>query len=240
MATTENNNNGYTIHYWSDQFKGRAEFIRLLFEAAGVQYNEILDGPPLIAGCDLATVGTGFPYPVKAPPIVTGPDGFNCSQTPVILHALGKRFGLYPDLVDEDHCLALNITASDFIAEGRLVFHSKSFVGSYSSQAEETKPMIEWFVNERLSKWLAHFEHCLQVTPDQGASFFFSGKLTYCDIAIFFVLNATESQFNEKWNSLSTSIPLLVAFQNRMKALPNIAAYLSSDRVKPWAGDSMM
>jgi glutathione S-transferase len=214
--------------------------VRLLFEAAGVAYCEVFDPPTIMAGCDLANIGSGFPYPAKAPPIVLGPDGFNCSQTPAILHALGKKFGLFPDEDDEANCLALNITAADFIAEGRLAFHAHAPVGSYSIQIEETKPRIEWFVSERLPKWLNHFEHCFQVTSDRGASYLFSGKLTYCDIAIFHVLNATEAQFSDAWASLSPSYPLLVAFKARMMDLPNIKEYYASSRVKPWAGDSMM
>jgi len=50
---------------------------------------------------------TRWPYPAKAPPIVTGPDGFCCSQTPAILWSLGKKFGLYPD--DSHEALAMQV-----------------------------------------------------------------------------------------------------------------------------------
>lgn len=45
---------------------------------------------------------------------------------------------------------------------GRLAFHGKHWVGSYHDQKEETQPYIDWFVKERLPKWLKHFELVLK------------------------------------------------------------------------------
>ena len=232
----------WVLHYWGPTFKGRGEFVRLLFEAAGVKYTENNDGGKIVALNDMGgSLGEGLNYPSRFPPVVTGPDGYVCSQTPAILWSLGRKFGMSPD--DERNqtlAMQLNITASDFIAEGRLAFHAKAPVGSYSTQAEETKPRIEWFRTSRLSDWLSHFEHCFANSTDKGATYFFESKLTYVDIAIFHILNATEAQFPEDWAKLKPSVPLLAAFHSRMKEIPRIKAYLESDRVKPWAGDSMM
>jgi len=85
--------------------------------------------------------------------------------------------------------------------------------------------------------WLSHFEHCLAVSTDNGATYFF-GRLTYVDVAVFHALNSSEAQFPEEYAALS--IPLLKAFQIRMRELPAISSYLASGRVRPWAGDSMM
>ena len=215
--------------------------MRLLFEAAGVQYEENNDGSKIVPLCDFSTFGSGLAYPVKAPPIVTGPDGYVCSQTPAILWSLGKKFGMSPD-DDNNQALAmqLNLTAADFIGEGRLSFHAIEPTGSYSNQIEATKPRVEWFKASRLPGWLGHFEHCLSSAPDGGETFFFESKMTYVDIAIFHVVNATEAQFPESWASLKLKLPLLVAFQSRMSDMPGIKEYLVSDRVRPWAGDSMM
>ena len=115
-------------------------------QAAGITYSENNDGRSIQAGCDLSQgdgVGTGYPYPAKSPPVVTGPDGFNCSQTPAILWSLGKRFGLYPeDEKDEVAGLAVNCTVADLIAEGRLAFHAVEPTGPYSSQREQTEPRV--------------------------------------------------------------------------------------------------
>ena len=232
----------WVLHYWGNTFKGRGEFVRLLFEAAGVSYTENNDGGKILALTDMGgSLGDGLPYPAKSPPVVTGPDGFVCSQTPAILWTLGKKFGMSP-VEEKNQTLAMqiNMTAADFIAEGRLAFHAKEPTGSYSLQKEETKPRIEWFKTSRLPGWLEHFEHCLANSTDKGATYFFESKLTYADIAVFHTLNATEAQFPEEWAKLKASVPLLAAFHSRVKEVPGIKAYLASDRLKPWAGDSMM
>ena len=43
------------------------------------------------------------------------------------------------------------------------MFHGKGFVKSYYEQQEETKPYIQWFIDERLEKWLLRLEACLRV-----------------------------------------------------------------------------
>ena len=64
-------------------------------------------------------------------------------------------------------------------------------------------------------------------------------KLTYVDLALLHVLRATESQFPEAWEAL-TSIPLLKAFQQRLQQTPRLQEYFKSDRCKPFSGNSMM
>jgi glutathione S-transferase len=240
-AVVDTEERGWTLHYWGPTFKGRGEFIRLLFEAAAIPYTENNAADEIIASCDMAKLGTGYPYPAKSPPIVTGPNGFCSSQTPVILWTLGKKFGMSP-LIEANEGLAMqvNLTVADFVGEGRLAFHAIKPTGGYLTQKEETQPRVEWFKTERLPFWLNHFEHCLSKAQDGGSSFFFEGKMTYADIAVFHALNATEAQFPELWGDLKSTIPKLVAFQSRMAEIPNIKAYLASDRVRPWAGDSMM
>lgn len=156
------------------------------------------------------------------------------------MQSLGKKLGLYPDEVDEDHALTVTLTVMDFVAEGRLAFHAINPVGPYKEQAEETQSRVDWFKRERLVSWLSHFENILSKTADVGETYFFGGKLTYVDLAVFHGVCATEAQFSDIWEKVSAGIPLLVAHKKRIPSLPNIEAYLQSDRCRPWAGDSMM
>lgn len=64
-------------------------------------------------------------------------------------------------------------------------------------------------------------------------------QLTYVDFAVFNALRVTESQFPDLFSSIDYT-PKLKAFKERMAARPKIAAYLKSDRVHPFKGDSMM
>ena len=93
-------------------------------------------------------------FPIFAPPVIKKGD-FVLSQTPAIMKYLGKEFGLYPRTrEDEAHADQMIAFVTDFVAEGRLVFHSKCFTMSYYQQIEETKPNIAWFESERLPKVL--------------------------------------------------------------------------------------
>ena len=54
-----------------------------------------------------------------------------------------------------------NCTHNILVILGRLVFHGKGFVDSYYNQIEETQPYIDWFIKDRLDKWLGYLEKAL-------------------------------------------------------------------------------
>jgi len=83
--------------------------------------------------------------------------------------------------------------------------------------------------------WLTHFEHVLSVTQSQ---FVVGDRLTYVDIALFHVLQATEAQWPDAWTA--ADFPRLKAFIDLIANTPSIATYLQSDRVRAWEGNSMM
>ncbi len=79
--------------------------------------------------------------------------------------------------------------------------------------------------------------HCRPLFRD--CRFLVGNKLTYVDLALLHVLRASASQFPEEWKKLET-IPLLKAYEDRLSARPNLAAYFKSDRCRPFEGNSMM
>ena len=88
---------------------------------------------------------------------------FSLAQTPVICRYLAAQFGLLPaSEADQWHGEQINATVHDFIAEGRLVFHGKCFTQSYYEQKEATQPYVDWFIENRLEKWLSQLEQFLQ------------------------------------------------------------------------------
>jgi glutathione S-transferase len=111
----------YTLYYWPE-IPGRAEFVRLAFEAVRHPYTEDNDVGTL-AGLALNPDATGAP-PHFAPPVLAFPlpagmgtgkgkgrEGEEAaegapraflSQTPAILAYLGPRLGLVGDLDDDD------------------------------------------------------------------------------------------------------------------------------------------
>jgi len=224
----------WKLYYWP-KLAGRAEFVRVIFEEVGVQFEEINDLGVLVPMFKESKVDG---WPCLTPPMIKKGD-FQLCQTPVICKFLGKEFGLYPDNAnDEIKAEQINVTIHDFIAEGMLAFHGKDFVASYFDQVEETKPYIKRFVDTRLPRFLSYFEKVLQFNND-GNGFVIGNKLTYVDLGLMHVLRATESQFPEAWGSYD-NIPKLKAFKERMVARPKLAAYFQSSRCKPFEGNSMM
>ena len=100
-------------------------------------------------------------FPLFAPPIIKKGD-FVLNQTPTIMRYLGKEFGLFPKTKEhEAHADSIMGFVTDFIAEGRLVFHARCFTESYYTQIEETKGHIEWFKTSRLPSFIPHLENLI-------------------------------------------------------------------------------
>lgn len=228
----------WKVYYWPLEVLqgsyGLAEFVRLVFEEAGVPYKMVHDNI-----FQLFKGGQWTGYPASAVPLIQRGD-FSLSQTGVICKYLGKQYGLYPiDEADQWHADQLNATIHDYIGEGRLSFHGKNWTASYFDQVEETKPYQDYFTKDRVPKFLAHFEQALAAN-DGGKGFLFGNQVTYVDLALLHVLRATEAQFPDAWKSVLESIPLLAAFKTRMEARPRLANYFKSDRWRPFSGNSMM
>lgn len=233
----------WELFYWTsirddgkNHMIGRGEFVRLIFEAAGVKYRDRgMEDPTSVAHF---VHGGGNPgFPVFAPPAIKRGD-FVLSQTPTIVRYLGKQFDLFPE-TPEDEALADSLMSflTDFIAEGRLVFHPKCFTASYYEQKEEAKGHVAWFEEHRLPMFLRYLEKVLARSQSGWAV---GSKMTYVDIGLFHTLMAAESQFPTPWTKAICETSHLKPFVERVAAVPNIAAYLKSDRRGFFEGNSMM
>lgn len=239
----------WELYYWKNikedgqnHMIGRGEFVRLMFEAAGVPYVE----PDSQATFEFVRNGGNKGFPCLAPPVIKK-GTFVLGQTPAIMRYLGREFGLYPKTIEEEaHADSIIATVTDFVAEGRLVFHSRCFTESYYTQKDEqnVKNTIKWFQEKRLPQFLTYFEKVLQFnTSAESADYYFVGNgLTFADIGVFHSLEAAASQFKDEYKQLvdSGAIPFLEKFRAHMKALPNIASYLASPRRGFFEGNSMM
>lgn len=240
---------GWELFYWAqmkddgkNHMIGRGEFVRLLFELAGVPYVDhgVMDGGAhkvfkFVRG------GENVDFPVFAPPAIKR-GSFVLSQTPAIMKFLGKEFGFYPtDVQGEAHADSLMAFVTDFVAEGRLVFHPKCFTMSYFQQMEEAKPHILWFETERLPAFLTYLESALAYNAKSHAGGFMVGaSLTYVDVAVFHTLTSANSQFFAAFKRQCANIPRLLALRAHVASLPRVAAYLASARRGLFEGNSMM
>eukprot|EP01102_Stenamoeba_stenopodia_P007443 TRINITY_DN2082_c0_g3_i1.p1 TRINITY_DN2082_c0_g3~~TRINITY_DN2082_c0_g3_i1.p1 ORF type:complete len:265 (+),score=57.66 TRINITY_DN2082_c0_g3_i1:26-796(+) len=256
MASSNEEGAPWELYYWANvkegknRLIGRGEFVRLLFEAAGVPFiDHGVQNPSSVAAFVYGGGNKGFP--IFAPPVIKRGD-FVLSSTPAILRYLGKQLGLYPkNSEDEAHADSVMELVSDFITEGRLVFHPKCFTASYYEQVEEAKPYIAWFEDQRLGKFLNHFEKLLSHNNKSNSSHLFviGDSLTYVDIALFHVLDAAQNQFPEAFERVvsgstnaTSNQPLtnVRLFAKQIRELPRIAAYFASDRRGSFEGNSMM
>lgn len=212
---------------------GRGEYLRVIFEEMGVEYENVSAGLREFFWEN----HDAQPYPVLSPPTIRKGQ-FILSQTVACAKYLAVEFGIYPqDPVDAAHSDQIVTMVHDTIGEGRNAFHPVKNTMSYIEQKEEAKPYIEEFATLRMPRYLNIFERFLKANAERG-EFFIGSSLTYVDLQVMVMLQVTRSQFSDHWPTYDA--PMLKAFLDRMEARPNMAAYLSSDRRRPFSGDSMM
>lgn len=155
----------WELLYWHI-LPGRGDFVRLLFEEAGVPYVDVARKEGNSSKVfEFVQRGKTTNLPTLFPPIIRK-GNFVLNQTAAILQYLGKEFGLYPSggPQEEATTLQLTLTALDYIAEGHDCFHPVRKNGSYDSQKEEAAPQIEWFKTERLPRYVCCLRIILQAS----------------------------------------------------------------------------
>lgn len=100
-------NSPWELYYWAsikedgkNHMIGRGEFVRLMFEVAGVPYIDhgILDPASVFS---FVYKGGNPDFPIFAPPAIKK-GGFVLSQTPAIMKYLGKELGFYPSRKEDE------------------------------------------------------------------------------------------------------------------------------------------
>lgn len=249
MATWE-------LFYHADPFKGRAEFVRLMFEVAGVSYTEK-------GGDEMAAILAAWKPSSEilamtkanfAPPVIRRGE-FSLSQTTAILQYLGEEYGMMPSSLEErTFAMQLTLSVADALNECRGPFHPKVTSGSYSIQKEEAVVSVKEFCKDdgRWDKWLFHFANVISLRragtgKADGFLFGAGDKIMYPDVALFYMVEAMQSQFADGtpfpyWTApcRAKAVEVLESFLAACRTVPNLHAYLDSGRRRPWAGDSCM
>jgi glutathione S-transferase len=225
----------YELYYWPT-IQGRGELIRLALEAAGASYVDVARLPESKGGGAKAIMpflggkkkGAATPF---APPFLrTG--GIVIAQTAAILSYIGPRLGLAPeDEPGRAHVLQHALTAADLIVEAHDAHHPIAGSLYYEDQKSEALRRAKIFVAERVPKFLSYFEGLLETSEGEWLH---GDRMTYADLCFFQVLCGLEYAFPRAITSLSSSIPLSLALQERVGAQKRIAAYLASDRRIPF------
>jgi glutathione S-transferase len=225
----------YELYYWPG-IQGRGEFIRLALEQAGAPYADIAREhgeergvQELMRFLDQPTLSR----PPFAPPFLK--DGeLIVAQTAAILLYLGPRLGLAPtDEADRLWTHQIQLTLADLVDEAHETHHPLGAQLYYEEQKPEALRRARGFRGERIPKFLGWLEAILVRNP-AGPHHLVGPSLTYADLSAFQVVEGLNHAFPQTTAAMLSTAPKLVTLVERVRALPNIAAYLASPRRLPF------
>ena len=214
----------YKLWYWPS-IQGRGEFVRLALEAAGLDYDDCArdagaDG--LVADMKARTGRRPF-----APPYLEI-DGLVIAQVADILLYLGDRHGLAPSNIADRYWLhQLQLTVADLVAEVHNVHHPVDLMAYYDDQKPEAARAAMQFREQRLPKYLTHFEAAIDANP---GDWLIDHRWTYADTSLFQLVEGLRYMFSRRMAAIERDYPNLVRIHDQVGELPGIRSYLKSDR----------
>ncbi len=145
----------YELYYWPT-IQGRGEFVRLVFEEAGLAYDDVARRPESEGGGVAALLRAlrddAAGTPPFAPPVLRA-GGLRIAQTALICRYVAGQGGLAPPR-EEDRLWAdqLMLTIMDRVLEAHDTHHPISSSLHYEEQQAEALRRAPIFVGERLPK----------------------------------------------------------------------------------------
>ena len=215
----------YELWYWPG-IPGRGEFVRLALEAGGIGYRDCAieqGADALVRHMDEEADGPPF-----APPYLVAGD-LTVAQTANILLFLGDRHGGLAPEGDAGRYRAhqLQLTIADMVGEAHDVHHPIAGSLYYEEQKDEAARRAEHFREERMPKYLGHFE---EVVARAGGDWLTGTDWCYADLSLFQLVDGLLYAFPERMQALREELPQVMALYNRTRALPELCDYLASDR----------
>ena len=223
---------GYDLWYWTG-IPGRGEFIRLALEAGGIAYRDCAreEGDAAMLA-DMAR--RGQPQPFAPPYLVAGE--LCIAQTANILLFLGDRHLGPADEAGRHAAQTLQLSVADMVAEAHNVHHPVASGLYYRDQMPEAARAAKAFREARMPKYLGWFE---RVLVGGGGPWLLGRAWTYADLSLFQLLEGLAYAFPKRMATLASDIPLTLALRERVRALPELAAYLHSARRLPFNEDGL-
>ena len=249
MAADKDVTPEWTILYHAGKFKGRGEFLRLMFEDKGVPYvnsAERLYGPEGVMDAFRGSPEAiqkeikDLSFPLLFPPAIRhkpkdGGEEVLINQTAACMIYIGDRLDYAPSsLAEKARANAILLNSMDYIAEGRSSFHPVNNSASYNDQKEEGDRVSKEFSQTRMKTYLLHFNNVVKCHGGSKSPVAGGSSITYADFALFHVLDATVFQFNNEkydfaWDKLE-GISALKEYYDWMRTRPNLQKYFESDR----------
>ncbi|OQO00872.1 hypothetical protein B0A48_13559 [Cryoendolithus antarcticus] len=240
----------YTLLYHPG-IPGRAEFIRLAFEATGTPYTDLAnsasDGYATVRKACIdpdALSSLGDNPPVFAPPALQvkgegkGGGDFLISQTSNILSYLGPRLGLAgEDEADKLWVGQVVSTALDLNNEVHDTHHPIAIADYYENQKDEALKKTVDFRKNRLPKFFGYFERMLKWNEKQQGErkregvYLLGSQLTMADLVVWQVLDGLFFAFPEEMKARTEEFGLLLGdFYGSVKGEKGLKGYLESER----------
>jgi glutathione S-transferase len=221
----------YDFWYWPT-IPGRGEFVRLTLEACGTPYRDRAreeGADALIA--DLRGHGAA---PAFAPPYIAI-DGSTIAQTANILFYLSERHECGPSGMKARYALAqLQLTIMDLVAEAHDVHHPVGVDLYYEDQKAEAARAAKSFREQRIPKYLRHFDRALG-----GSAWLGGDRWSYADLSLFHLIAGLRYAFPRRMARVERDFPALLSLHERVASLPELQDYLASDRRLPFSEDDI-
>ncbi len=228
----------FELFYWPT-IQGRGEFVRLVFEEAGLPYVDVGRRPESEGGGRAAILrlleDSAGGMPPFAPPILRVGD-LRIAQTAVICRYVAERGGLLP-AAEPDRWRAdtLMMTIMDMVVEAHDIHHPIAKSLYYEDQKTEALRRAAPFRAERLPKALGYFERVLAANTAAGGRVLVGGGLSYVDLALFQYVAGLSYAVPNALAALAPRVPRVLALHAAVAARPRIAAYLASPRRLPFS-----
>jgi glutathione S-transferase len=218
----------YELFYW-DGLQGRGEFVRLALEDAGAPYVDVARKPDGMSEMMAFLEGESLDIPPFAPPFLRHGQ-IVVSQVANILQYLGPKLDLAPK--QEKLRIAANglqMTITDIVAEVHDTHHPLATGQYYEDQKDAARLRAADFRSERMPKFLGYFEKVLKKNP-LGESQIIGDRLSYVDLSLFQLVEGLRYAFPRATKKFPRDYPALCVLTDRVRARPNIARYLASER----------
>ncbi len=222
----------YEFYYWPG-IQGRGEFVRLALEQAGADYVDAARAEGGMEKMQAFVAGDVVGAPPFAPPFLKHGD-LIIAQVANILDYLGPRLGLAPmDEAGRIWARQLQLTVTDLVQEAHDTHHPVSTALYYEDQVDEAQRYTAKFLELRVPKYLGYFERVAMRNPF-GSGMLIGNGITYPDLSLFQCIAGLRYAFPAAMARIEPDFPQLAALHDRVAGLPNVSAYLASDRRIPF------
>jgi glutathione S-transferase len=226
MAAQVGGETKYELKYFP--MRGRAEVIRLLFSAAGTQFQDTdVDFGGLAAYKETSLLGSAQGLPCL---YVTTQEGITneIPQSYSIVRFLAGKLGLMP--ADE-----FDAARADVVAEAHLDWRLKGWNPiAYMPLRLSNRDEVQAYFSGPAKRHLTTFENLLSINADGAVGYFAGPQLSYADIVVWETLDSHLVLLGGSTVTLTTEgFPKLSAFHSKIMAIPALATYVESDTRRP-------